>query len=150
MEKKPSGSRILIVEDESSLRLLLAEFLGEEGFDITEAESGDQAIVLLGQHETFDLVFTDISLPGRADGNDVATRAKQRNPDTPILYSSSCPDSLINRIGRGDAFLCKPCRLAEVKSVVQRLLSLPSRMPESCLPAIPTGFRSCRRPQMKD
>jgi CheY-like chemotaxis protein len=123
MEKNLVGSRILIVEDEFPLRLLFAEFLGDEGFDITEASSGDQAIGLLGEQETFDLVFTDISLPGRADGNDVAAIAKQRNPDTPVLYLSARLDTLTNKIEPGDAFLSKPCRLTDISSVVQRLLS---------------------------
>jgi two-component system, response regulator PdtaR len=127
MEKHLAGSRILIVEDESPLRLLLAEFLGDEGFNITEAETGDQAIVMLAQQGTFDLIFTDLSLPGRADGNDVAATAKQRNPDIPVLYSSSCPDLLTNRIEPGDAFMVKPCRLADVSSVVLELLSRTSR-----------------------
>jgi DNA-binding response OmpR family regulator len=127
MEKYFAGSRILIVEDDSPLRLLLAEFLVDEGFDITEAQTGDQAIVILAQQGTFDLVFTDISLPGRADGNDVAATAKQRNHDTPVLYSSSCPELLTNRIEPGDAFMVKPCKLAEVSSVVQELLSRTSR-----------------------
>jgi CheY-like chemotaxis protein len=96
----------------------------DEGFDITEAESGDQAILLLGQHGSFDLVFTDISLPGRADGNEVATTAKQRYPDMPVLYSSSSPDSLTNKIEPGDAFMTKPCRLNDISNVVQQLLSV--------------------------
>jgi len=124
MEKDSARSRILIVEDEAQLRLLLTEFLGDEGFDITEAESGDQAILLLGQKGAFDLVYTDISLPGRADGNDVATTAKQRDSDMPVLYSSSCRDSLTNKIEPGDAFLSKPCRLNDISAVVQQLLSL--------------------------
>jgi CheY-like chemotaxis protein len=124
MEKDLAGSRILIVEDEAPLRLLLAEFLGDEGFDITQAESGDQAILLLGQNGDFDLVYTDISLPGRADGNDVATTAKQRNSDMPVLYSSSSPDSLTNKIELGDAFLSKPCCLNDISDVVRQLLSV--------------------------
>jgi CheY-like chemotaxis protein len=124
MDKNLVGSRILIVEDESQLRLLLAEFLGDEGFDITEAESGEQAILLLDQHGTFDLVYTDISLPGQADGNDVATTAKQRNPDMPILYSSSCPENLTNKIEPCDAFLGKPSRLNDIRTTVQQLLSM--------------------------
>jgi CheY-like chemotaxis protein len=124
MENNLAGSRILIVEDESPLRLSLAEFLSDEGFAITEAESGDRAIVLLDGCETFDLVFTDISLLGRADGNAVADKAKQRGSDIPVLYASACKESLTNKIGPNDAFLEKPCKLHDIITVVQRLLSL--------------------------
>jgi CheY-like chemotaxis protein len=133
MENNLAGSRILVVEDESPLRLLLTEFLSEEGFAITEAESGDQAIALLDGYETFDLVFTDISLPGRADGNAVGDKAKQRCHDLPVLYTSAYKDSLKNEIGPTDAFLDKPCKLHDIITVVQRLLSLAEgrRLPAS-------------------
>jgi CheY-like chemotaxis protein len=127
MENNLAGSRILVVEDESALRLLLAEFLRDEGFSVTEAESGDQAIKLLDLDDVFDLVFTDISLPGQADGNDVAAKAKQQNPDIPVLYASACPESLHNKVGTRDAFLGKPCRLTDISTVVQQLLSLTER-----------------------
>jgi two-component system, response regulator PdtaR len=129
-----AGSRILVVEDESALRLLLSEFLSDEGFDITEAESGDQAIKLLDTCETFDLVFTDISLPGWADGNAVADKAKERSQDIPVLYSSACKDSMRNRLGAYDAFLDKPCRLHDIISVVKRLLLLSKRRVPSKAP----------------
>ena len=62
--------RVLIVEDEDDIRLLLSEVLGDAGFEVTEAESGDQAIRLLGQGGgRFDLVVTDLSdlsMPGTA------------------------------------------------------------------------------------
>jgi CheY-like chemotaxis protein len=137
MENHLARSRILIVEDESPLRLLLTEFLSDEGFAITEAESGDQAIVLLDRYEAFDLIFTDISLPGRADGNAVADKAKQRCHDLPVLYTSACKDSLKNEIGPSDAFLNKPCKLQDIITVVQRLLSfaegrrLPASLPSA-------------------
>jgi two-component system, response regulator PdtaR len=124
-----AGSRILVVEDEAALRLLLSEFLSDEGFDITEAESGDQAIQLLDACYTFDLIFTDISLPGWADGNAVADKAKERGQDIPVLYSSAHKESLRNKIGPYDAFLDKPCKLHDVISVVQRLLFLSRRWP---------------------
>jgi CheY-like chemotaxis protein len=118
MEKDLAGSRILIVEDESPLRLLLSEFPGDEEFEVTQAESGDQAMLLLRQHGSFDLIFTDISLPGRADGNDVAAAAEQRSPGMPILYSSSSPGSLTNKNERGDAFSSKPDKLADISAAV--------------------------------
>jgi CheY-like chemotaxis protein len=123
MENVMRGMRILIVEDEFFIRLLLTEFLRDEGFAITEAETGEQAIRLLDRLETFDLLLTDISLPGEANGNDVATKAKQLCPDIPVVYSSGRPGSLTNKIGPGDAFLSKPYRLADLASAVHHALA---------------------------
>jgi CheY-like chemotaxis protein len=116
------GMRVLIVEDESPLRLLLTEFLCDEGFDITEAESGDQAIRLLSEYNRFDLLFTDICMPGKADGNAVGARARQLNPEIAILYASASPENLENKIGPCDAFLVKPCKLADIINMVEHLL----------------------------
>jgi hypothetical protein len=52
-----AGSRVLSWRMNPLVRLLLTEFLSDEGFNITEAESGDRAIVLLDNSETFELVL---------------------------------------------------------------------------------------------
>ncbi|HHN64107.1 MAG TPA: response regulator, partial [Nitrospirae bacterium] len=75
--------RILVVDDEKSMNEVLKILLESEGFDVTSAYSGTQAISLLkGNH--FDLVITDIKMPG-ADGFDVLRTAKEVDPDTIVI-----------------------------------------------------------------
>src|SRR5689334_9655856 len=83
-----SIKRILVVEDEVEIRLLLTEVLGDAGFDVAEAKDGDHAIRMLDGSASFDLVVTDISMPGTADGNMVAARAKTLDPQIPVVYVS--------------------------------------------------------------
>ena len=114
--------RILVVEDEVEIRLLLTEVLGDAGFDVAEAKDGNHAMQMLDGSAPFDLVVTDISMPGTADGNVAAARAKIRDPQIPVVYVSGRPESLRNSIGDGDAFICKPFSLHNVVRVVQHLL----------------------------
>ena len=59
---------ILLVEDQTLVRLALAHHLGECGYAVLEAENADEALVLLGRHPEIDVVFTDVQMPGSMDG----------------------------------------------------------------------------------
>ncbi len=116
------GQRILVVEDEDLIRLLVTEALSDAGYVIAEAGSGDRAIAMLDALDPFDLVLTDISMPGTADGNAVAARAKLAFPGMPVIYISGRPDSLTNKIGCRDAFVQKPFNLNSLVAIVDRLV----------------------------
>jgi CheY-like chemotaxis protein len=116
--------RLLIVEDEFLVRLTLAEFLGEEGFEALEAASGDEALVLLDQGETVDLLLTDLQLAGGMDGRTLATRARERQPDLPVIYMTGRPDSApaTSRTGR-DMVIAKPYLPSEVAAAARRMIN---------------------------
>jgi DNA-binding response OmpR family regulator len=117
------NARILIVEDEFLIRLTLAEALSEEGFDVVEAGSGDEALVMLQEQGGIGLLLTDIQLPGRLNGLDLARAARQHAPDLPIIYMTGRPDSLASgaRSGR-DVFIAKPYLPSEVCATARRLM----------------------------
>jgi DNA-binding response OmpR family regulator len=118
--------RLLIVEDEAPLRELLAEYLVEAGFAVTEAEDADHAVAML---EGIDLLITDLDMPGRLDGNAIATKAKVRHPGLPVIYASGRPERLTNRIDAHDAFVDKPFGPAQIAKLVRRLLDQSSAAP---------------------
>ena len=72
--------RILLVEDECLVRVTLAEMLGEAGYDVVEAATGDEACCLIQEVNGFDVLLTDIQMPGSADGIDVAHRFQAAAP----------------------------------------------------------------------
>ena len=76
-------ARILTVDDEASIRLTLAAMLRRAGYDVTSAESGEEAVALLEQHG-FDLLLVDLKMPGM-DGMQVVAAARQRQPDLAII-----------------------------------------------------------------
>jgi CheY-like chemotaxis protein len=120
-----SGRRILLVEDESLVRLVLSELLLDDGFDVLEAQDGDEAIRMLGQIDPPHLLITDITMPGRADGNVVATAAKQRYPGLPVIYSTGRPGSVKNRLDGNDDIVAKPYSREVILSLVRRVVGGP-------------------------
>ncbi|MBV9783295.1 MAG: response regulator [Acidisphaera sp.] len=117
-----SGSRILIVEDEFLIRLTLAEALTDEGFEVSEAASGDEALALLEEEDGIELLLTDIQLPGTLDGIGLARAARKRAPDLPVIYVTGRPDALEAAGGSGrDVFISKPYLPSEVCAAARRL-----------------------------
>jgi diguanylate cyclase (GGDEF)-like protein len=82
-----SGSRILLVDDEESIREMLSQVLTEEGHEITAVESGEEALEFF-RKEPFPLVITDIRMEGM-DGIDLLTKIKETNPDTQVIMITS-------------------------------------------------------------
>jgi CheY-like chemotaxis protein len=78
-----SKNRILIVDDNDENRELLEIFLGEYGYDVVSASNGQEAWTLF-QKENFDLVLTDICMPGM-NGNDLAKYIKNDRKALPII-----------------------------------------------------------------
>jgi two-component system cell cycle sensor histidine kinase/response regulator CckA len=82
------GERVLLVEDEDSVRAFATRALTDWGYDVVEAASAEEALVALeGDPSGFDLIFSDIVLPGRS-GTQLAEEISARNTDTRILLSS--------------------------------------------------------------
>lgn len=115
--------RILLVEDEGLVRLTLAETLEDAGYLVTEAISGDAAHILLQDHG-FDLLLTDIQMPGSADGIAVAQRFHQLYPKSPVVFMTGRPD-ILSRMGQlspGEALLRKPFRAGEMLEALASML----------------------------
>jgi len=75
--------RVLIVDDEKGMRDFLSIMLKKEGYSVVVSESAEKASELVGKGE-FDLVITDISMPGKS-GIDILKQTKAANPDTPVI-----------------------------------------------------------------
>lgn len=116
--------RVLLVEDEGIIRMLTATFLRDEGFDVTEAWNGAEAAKLLDGAEAFDVLFTDVQMPGTLDGIDVAVRARLRNSTLPVLVVSGYAAQLVSRLGTlapPAVFIGKPYDLDEIANALKRL-----------------------------
>jgi DNA-binding response OmpR family regulator len=75
--------RILLVDDEASIRLTLGALLERSGYDVTSADGGEQAMQLLDR-QPFDLLLTDLKMPG-IDGMQVVAAARQQHPDIVVI-----------------------------------------------------------------
>ena len=80
--------RVLLVEDEPLIRALIADEMTDAGYVVTEACNGREAMTALEAAPDFDLLFTDIRLPGLLDGWAIAERARALNPDIGVVYAT--------------------------------------------------------------
>lgn len=113
--------RVLVVEDEFLIRLSLSEALSEAGFVVTEAETADAALPLFQSGPSFDLLVTDIQLPGQLDGSALARAARDLQPALPVLFMTGCLPPDLTRSPH-DVYVSKPYSLDEICHVARRLL----------------------------
>ncbi len=115
---------ILLVEDELLIRLMLAEELAAEGFEVRVAEDGDRAGELIEEAEiTFTLLVTDIHMPGRLNGLDVGRLMRERHPRVPVIYTTGRPDAVgIVHLSADEALIEKPFTPSELLGAVYKLL----------------------------
>ncbi len=123
-----TGARILLVEDEVSLRELLAEVLRDAGHDVVEARNADEAMRIIGDGR-IDILLTDVQMPGKMDGVDLITKVRHTHADIPVVIISAYMHRVMGRIkGMAPAplLVSKPYSLQAVVHQVQDLAgSLP-------------------------
>ncbi|MEZ4340448.1 MAG: sigma-54 dependent transcriptional regulator [Sandaracinaceae bacterium] len=116
------GERILVVEDETTLRTNLHRYLEKQGHTVTSLGDGAAALEPLAR-ETYDVVLTDLRLPG-ADGLAVLDHTRAVSPDTVVLLMTAFGTlgSAVEALRRGaHDYLLKPVSLAAVGAKVQRI-----------------------------
>jgi DNA-binding response OmpR family regulator len=115
---------LLLVEDESFLRSLVAQFLRRAGFRVVEAADGRQAVELFQARGGFDLVLLDLNLPFLT-GVEVCRRIRRHNPGQPVLIVSAAilPDhhQELVALGVGEQ-LTKPYHPEALLERIERLL----------------------------
>jgi len=119
-------ARILIVEDDADLRVVVGRALTRAGHSVVEAEDGAKALDDLGAGD-YDLVFTDLEMPGRT-GLEVIRASKESHPEMPVIATSgkgrpvAVALDLARRCG-ADAVIAKPFKLSMMVSLTERVLA---------------------------
>ena len=116
---------ILVVEDDLEIQTILEEALGEGGFDPAITASGEEAVTLLkGNRGKYRALVADIALRGRMSGWEVATHARQVDPEFPILYiTGAYAHQWILRGVANSALLTKPFAPPELVTAMSHLLN---------------------------
>jgi len=119
-----------VVEDEPRVRGIARRALEQAGYRVLEAESGPEAVELLGlPGPRVALVLTDVVLPGMS-GPELAGRVAELAPGTPVLLTSGYPDGEIARRGLlapGAAFIPKPFTPEALVTAVRRAIAADGR-----------------------
>ena len=116
---------MLLVEDENLIRVTLAEMLEEAGYVVIEAATGDEACQLIRGVHGFDVLLTDIQMPGAADGIDVAHHFQAYHPNAPVVFMTGRPDVLsrIGQLAETETLLRKPFRPRQMLEAIDGLLT---------------------------
>jgi two-component system response regulator PilR (NtrC family) len=142
-----SGRRILVVDDEQSIRDFLTILLGQEGYETETADSVGSALERLSS-EPFDLVICDLKLPD-GEGLDVLreSRSRQFGPEFVIITAHTTPQHALESLRAGAAeYISKPFDVDDLKVIVRKLLDRADDEPEDLeIPNFVGASKSIRR-----
>jgi len=115
--------RILVVDDEKSMRELLSIMLGKEGHEVVTADSGQKAVRFLNQ-DIFDLVITDVKMP-KMGGVEVLKTVKGASPETVVIMITAyaTAETAVEAMKEGAYdYIMKPFKVDEIKHIVRNAL----------------------------
>ena len=110
-----NGPHILIAEDDKNILAGLIDVLRSEGYQVTPASDGRQALALL-ETERFDLAILDIMMPGRS-GYDVCKTIRSRDQDLPVMMLTAKGEEIDKVVGfelGADDYVTKPFGVREL------------------------------------
>lgn len=125
MHSITTGARILVVEDEALIGEMVAEALEEQGFDVKLTSNAADALSHIESGAQVDALFTDVQLPGKMNGSELAMRVRSLRPDMPIVYVSGHwqpggREPLVSR----SVFLPKPYDPRDAGMLLMRLVAM--------------------------
>ena len=119
----PRGTeRILVVEDDDQVRDAVVRQLASLGYAVTAAANGSAGLILLQAGPGFDLLLTDVVMPGPLNGAALALEARALLPGLSVLFMSGYPEDAITTKGilnQGATLLSKPFRKADLATAVR-------------------------------
>lgn len=122
------NAKILIVEDEEDQRIRLKYVLESEGYQISETATGDKAIKIIKDPDHFyNIVITDLKMPGEKDGVDVLREVKKVSPPTEVLIVTAygTVDNAVRAMINGAFdYVQKPLNMPELRIKIKRALEI--------------------------
>ncbi|MBO9574870.1 MAG: response regulator [Sphingobium sp.] len=119
---KESSGRILVVEDNETVGNLVETLLGELGHSVIRARSGPEALHLADSGTEFDVVFSDMVMPGMT-GLELADKLKRTRPHLPIILTTGYSETLVTAGSRGFPIVPKPYRIETLAVAVDEALA---------------------------
>lgn len=124
-----AGERVLVIEDDPAVRLLVREVLQELQYHAVEFADPLAAVPFLSSGERLDLMISDVGLPGM-NGRELAETARAYRPDLPILFMTGYAENAAIRsgfLGANMSMVTKPFSLDELAAKVSHMISNPAR-----------------------
>jgi two-component system, response regulator PdtaR len=122
MSRAAAAVSVLLVEDEVMISNLVADCLSGSGFHVHEVATADEALSYMRSDASIDVLFTDVNLPGRMNGAELAERARELRPEMPIVYvSGRYKLSEISPLVPRSLFVAKPYDPNDICALLTRL-----------------------------
>jgi PAS domain S-box-containing protein len=118
---------ILCVEDDRKIRDYVTMQLENLGYKVIAAQNADEALAIVRQGAVFDLLFTDIVMPGSMNGRQLAETLMEGRPALRVMFTSGYSNGALpqqGRAGQGIPLLTKPYRRAELARMLRRCLDI--------------------------
>jgi CheY-like chemotaxis protein len=113
---------VLVVEDESILRMQAVEMVEEAGFEAIAAPDADEAIHILESRNDIRAVFTDVHMPGSMDGIRLARIVRNRWPPVALIVTSGQTKVPQTDLPTGGRFLPKPYQPTQIEGALRELI----------------------------
>ncbi|MBI3207952.1 MAG: response regulator [Candidatus Solibacter usitatus] len=123
----PKREKVLVVDDEESIRRLVARILSREGYEVVQVQNGAEALQAVAAVPPFDLMITDIHMPD-IEGPALAAKFRETQKDVKVLYVSGFAEDprmlSPGHLPPGDGFLQKPFTVTSLLAAVKTLISV--------------------------
>ena len=112
-EDRPGGQGevVLVIDDEPTIRMLIAEVLEEHGYAVVEASDGPSGMRILQSAARIDLLITDVGLPNGMNGRQIADAARQTRPELKVLFITGYAENAVvgnGHLDKGMHVIAKP------------------------------------------
>ncbi|MEB8389446.1 PAS domain-containing protein [Rhodobacteraceae bacterium KMM 6894] len=126
LETSTAGGKILVAEDEPEVLRVIVANLKKAGYSVTQARSGDEAKEIFDANPDFDLLLTDIVMPGKLQGTTLARILREEYKDLPVVFMSGYASEATvhgNGLRPEDIRLMKPVGRAALFAAIEKLLA---------------------------
>ena len=120
------GETVLVIDDEPTIRMLIADELTEHGYKVIEAEGASTGLRILESDMRIDLLITDVGLPGGINGRQVADAARVGRPELKVLFITGFAENAVvgnGHLAQGMAVLTKPLVLTALSNKIRELIA---------------------------
>ena len=119
------GEVVLVVDDEPSIRMLIADVLADTGYSVIEASDGPAGLRALQSGARIDLLITDVGLPGGMNGRQVADAARKLRPELRVLFITGYAENALvgnGHLEKGMHVLAKPFEVERLANKIRELI----------------------------
>ena len=127
LEPAGGGEVVLVIDDDPTIRMLVAEVLAEAGYAVIEAPDGAAGLKVLESNARIDLLITDVGLPGGMNGRQVADAARVSRPNLKVLFITGYAENAVigqSRLERGMFVMTKPFQMELLSRRIREIIEL--------------------------